>query len=220
MERRYDSYVAKIVKPFFFGHFARLDRQIVLVDALTALNAGASAVVDLQNALTQVLSCFRQGRNSLLSQMTGRRADRILFAATKADLLHHESHDRLEAILRLILEDAARRAEYAGAAIDVAALAAIRATREAKVKQRGVELECIAGTPEKGQVLGGTEFDGETEAAIFPGDLPEDPKKAIDGSLEGALKFLRFRPPESDGKVFPHIRLDRTIEFLIGDRLA
>src|SRR5438067_4234442 len=36
MERRYDSYVAKVVKPFFFGRFARLDRQIVLVDTLAA----------------------------------------------------------------------------------------------------------------------------------------------------------------------------------------
>ena len=220
MQRRYDSYVAKIVKPFFFGHFARLDRQIVLVDVLTALNAGAGAVVDLRNALTDVLSCFRQGSNSMLSAMFGRRADRILFAATKADLLHHESHDRLEAILRHILHDAATRAEYAGAGIDVTALAAIRATREAKVKQRGIELECIAGTPEDGQLLGETEFDGETEAAIFPGDLPADPHKAIDGSLEGALKFLRFRPPVAEAKVFPHVRLDRTIDFLIGDRLA
>lgn len=220
MQRRYDSYVAKIVKPFFFDHFARLDRQIVLVDVLTALNAGAGAVVDLRNALTDVLSCFRQGSNSMFSAMFGRRADRILFAATKADLLHHESHDRLEAILRHILRDAATRAEYAGAGIDVTALAAIRATREAKVKQRGIELECIAGTPENGQVLGETEFDGETEAAIFPGDLPADPRKAIDGSLEGALKFLRFRPPIAESKVFPHIRLDRTIDFLIGDRLA
>ena len=42
MQRRYESYVATIVKPFFFGHFARLDRQIVLVDTLTALNAGAA----------------------------------------------------------------------------------------------------------------------------------------------------------------------------------
>ena len=33
MERRYDSYVAHVVKPFFHDHFARLDRQIVLVDA-------------------------------------------------------------------------------------------------------------------------------------------------------------------------------------------
>ena len=44
MERRYDSYVSKIVRPFFFTHFARLDRQIVLVDTLSALNAGPAAV--------------------------------------------------------------------------------------------------------------------------------------------------------------------------------
>jgi predicted YcjX-like family ATPase len=187
---------------------------------LTALNAGAGAVIDLRNALTDVLSCFRQGRNSVVSAMFGRRADRILFAATKADLLHHESHDRLEAILGAILKDASHRAEYAGAAIDVTAIAAIRATREARVKQRSNELECIAGTPEKGEVLGDTTFDGETEAAIFPGDLPGDPARAIDGSLEGALKFLKFRPPVNEGKVFPHIRLDRAIDFLIGDRLA
>ncbi|MGM3135836.1 YcjX family protein, partial [Bacillus cereus group sp. Bc238] len=56
MARRYDSYVAKVVKPFFLGHFARLDRQIILVDALSALNAGADAMRDLRKALTDVLS--------------------------------------------------------------------------------------------------------------------------------------------------------------------
>ncbi len=37
--------------PFFRDHFARLDRQIVLVDALAALNSGPAALRDLQNAL-------------------------------------------------------------------------------------------------------------------------------------------------------------------------
>ena len=32
------------------------------------------------------------------------------------------------------------------------------------------------------------------------------------------LKFLRFRPPLLQGETFPHIRLDRALEFLIGDR--
>lgn len=218
MERRYQSYVSTIVKPFFYGHFARLDRQIVLVDALTALNAGASAVKDLQNALADILSCFRQGSNSLLSNLFGRRIDRVLFAATKADLLHHTSHDRLENILKLIVEQAMTRAEYSGASIEVAALAAIRATREASVKQKGETLECIVGTPLAGETVGSTAFDGNTEAAIFPGDLPKDAAKAIDGSLEGKLKFVRFRPPPQRDGTWPHIRLDRSMEFLLGDR--
>ena len=218
MARRYESYVANIVKPFFFGHFARLDRQIVLVDALTALNAGPGAVADLGHALTGILACFRQGANSLFSQILGRRIDRILFAATKADLLHHTGHDKLENVLKLIVEDAMSRASFEGAEIDVAALAAIRATREASVRQKSETLECIVGTPLAGESVGGTAFDGATEAAIFPGDLPAEARKALEGSLEGQLKFVRFRPPLPKEGTFPHIRLDRTLEFLLGDR--
>jgi uncharacterized protein len=226
MERRYDAYVDHVVKPFFLNHFARLDRQIVLVDVLSALNAGEDAVNDLKAALTSVLSIYRQGSNAWARQVLGRRIDRILFAATKADQLHHSSHDRLEAILASIIKDASARAEFRGARIDVSALAAIRATREATVKQRGEELACIVGVPKKGEKIGASLFDGETEAAIFPGDLPEDPDMAKHGA-GSKVRFVRFRPPLlpgdnqlGPGPSFPHIRLDRALEFLLGDRLA
>jgi len=219
MARRYDAYVARVVKPFFFGHFARLDRQIVLVDVLSALNAGPAAVNDLRAALTGVLGSFRIGANSFASVLLGRRIERVLFAATKADLLHHTSHDRLEAILRVLVDEAARKAEFSGATHDVAALAAIRATREAMVTRGKDQLPCISGVPQAGEELG-TTFDGEKEAAIFPGDLPTDPEAALRGDLEGQLKFVRFRPPLIKDVTFPHIRLDRAIEFLIGDRFT
>lgn len=219
MARRYDAYVARVVKPFFFGHFARLDRQIVLVDVLSALNAGPAAVNDLRAALTGVLGSFRIGANSFASVLLGRRIERVLFAATKADLLHHTSHDRLEAILRVLVEEAAKKAEFSGATHDVAALAAIRATREAMVTRGKDQLPCISGVPQAGEELG-TTFDGEKEAAIFPGDLPADPQAALRGDLEGQLKFVRFRPPLIRDVTFPHIRLDRAIEFLIGDRFT
>ena len=219
MARRYDSYVSKIVKPFFFGHFARLDRQIVLVDALSALNAGPAAVNDLRHALADVMSCFRLGANSIVSQLFGKRVERVLFAATKADLLNHADHDKLEKILRILVGEASSRADDTGTIHDVAALAAIRATREAAVKSKGQELDCIAGIPENGETIGTTQFDGSTEAAIFPGDLPEDPQAALDGRLAGKIHFTRFRPPMRVDDTFPHIRLDRAIEFLLGDRL-
>ena len=217
MARRYDSYVAKVVRPFFFGHFARLDRQIVLVDAMTALNAGPDAVSDLQQALADVLQSFHIGANSILSALFGRRIDRILFAATKADFLNHHDHDRLEAILREIVTQAAARADFAGADYGVSAISAIRATREARVTQKGDELLCIAGTPETGETIAGKHFDGETEAAIFPGDLPAETAAAWNGSLAGKLRFVRFRPPAMAEGQFPHIRLDRAMEFLLGD---
>ena len=201
MERRYESYKAHVVRPFFRDHFARLDRQIVLVDALSALNSGPAAVRDLQNALTDVLQAFRAGRSNLLSTLFRPRIDRILFAATKADHLHHTSHDRLEAILRLLVARAIARAEDVGAGIDVIALAAVRATREAAVQAGRETLDAIVGTPLPGESIDGETFDGLAEAAIFPGELPADPKVALRGDglalAEGDAdyRFVRFRPP-------------------------
>jgi hypothetical protein len=48
------------------------------------------------------------------------------------------------------------------------------------------------------------DFDGETEVATFPGDLPVDPEELFKGSFRGLssalpkkadYRFLRFRPP-------------------------
>ncbi|MDP4822964.1 MAG: YcjX family protein, partial [Aestuariivirgaceae bacterium] len=149
MARRYDAYVARVVKPFYRDHLSRLDRQIVLVDALSALNTGTAP--QLSDALTEVLASFRQGANTLPSRLLGRRIERILFAATKADLLHHTSHDRLERILGRLVDAAATRAQFAGAQIAVTAIAAVRATREARVRDKGEELACITGVPEAGE---------------------------------------------------------------------
>ncbi len=227
MERRYEAYKSHVVRPFFRDHFARLDRQIVLVDALTALNSGPAALRDLENALTDVLSAFRAGRSSRFASIFRPRIDRILFAATKADHLHHTSHDRLEAILRALTAKAIARAEGVGAEIDVIALAAVRATREAEIRHEGETLDAIIGVPEAGEKIGGQTFDGVVEAAVFPGELPADPMAIFKGDAvalpeaDNDWRFVRFRPPlTARGQPAPQIRLDRALQFLIGDRLA
>lgn len=224
MKRRYNAYIDHIVRPFYVNHFARLDRQIVLVDTMAALNAGPTAIADLKHALGDILSSFRQGENSILSSIFAKRIDKVLFAATKADMLHHDSHDRLKQVLALIIENAAKRAEISGTRFDVTALAALRATRETTVEYEGEKLACITGIPAKGETINGETFDGKTPAAIFPGDLPQDPAAALDGSLTGALNFIRFRPPElaspkplQPAPALPHIRLDQALQFLLGD---
>jgi uncharacterized protein len=227
MARRYEAYKAHVVKPFFRDHFARLDRQIVLVDALSALNSGPAALSDLEHALTDVMRAFRAGRGSRLASIFRPRIDRILFAATKADHLHHASHDRLEAILRALTARAIARAEGVGAEIDVIALAAIRATREAQIRHGAETLDAIIGVPEKGETIGGQVFDGVAEAAVFPGELPADPNAIFEGDAialpeaDNDWRFVRFRPPlTARGEPAPQIRLDRALQFLIGDRLA
>jgi hypothetical protein len=100
------------------------------------------------------------------------------------------------------------------------------------VKQGRETLPVIIGTPLKGEKINGETFDGKTETAIFPGDLPEKVDAVFDASgsppdgTEPAIRFVRFRPPKLERTAegvtlsLPHIRLDRALQFLIGDHLA
>ncbi|GJE16557.1 YcjX family GTP-binding protein [Methylobacterium marchantiae] len=227
MERRFEAYKAKVVEPFFRNHFQRVDRQIVLVDVLAAVDAGPAALAELEEALDTVLLSFRIGRNTILSRLFAPRADRIMFAATKADHLHQTSHDRLEALLRLLVSRAMRRTEAAGARVGTVALASVRATRETTVHDGGLTLRAVSGTPEAGEHVGDEVFDGLSEAAVFPGELPTRPEAVLEGAVApGSLRFPRFRPPlvrpDAHGRPghLPQIRLDRAMQFLIGDKLT
>ena len=221
LARRYESYKANVVRPFFREHFSRLDRQIVLVDALGALNAGPTALTELQVALQAVLRTFQPGAGSWLDTLLGRRrVDKLLFAATKADHLHHTSHDRLEAALRLITDRAIIRANAAGASVGVMAMAALRATREGVVRQGKEELPVIIGVPMPGERIGRQVFDGVKETAVFPGDLPEDARAAVAQGRPPIgpddVRFVRFRPPRvsppgADGE-YPAARISGSTE--------
>ena len=226
MARRYESYKAAVVRPFFRDHFARLDGQIVLVDALEAIDAGPSALAALETGLADILSAFRLGRTNWVTGLVTRRIDRILFAATKADHLNHRDHDRLEAILARLVARAVERARFAGARVEVLALASVRATREGTVNHLGEKLPSIIGTPLPGEVVDGRTFDGNSEIAMFPGDLPENPESVFETASDAPpVRFVRFRPPKlertAEGQFLslPHIRLDRALQFLIGDAL-
>ena len=220
MERRYEAYKAQVVKPFFRDHFARIDRQIVLVDALGAIHAGPPAVEDLREAMSDILAAFRPGRNAFLSKLfLGKRVEKILFAATKADHLHHKQHPRLTAIMEALVKDAKSRADFAGAGTSAMSLAALRATVEETMDHDGRKLDCVRGTLLK---------DGR-QAAFYPGELPEDPNRLLSPAREGAEAWLdadyqvmSFAPALltlKPGEGPPHIRLDKAVQFLIGDKL-
>ncbi|WBU52174.1 YcjX family protein [Paracoccus sp. SCSIO 75233] len=217
--RRYDAYKSRIVKPFFRNHFSRIDRQVVLADVLGAIHAGPQALEDLRRAMADILSAFNPGRTGWLSQLLGlRRVDRILFAATKADHLHHSQHQRLTNIVTALLREARDRADFAGARTEAMAIAALRATTEDVIRQNGDELPAVRGTLMDGR-----------RAAFYPGDLPSDPAALLVPARQGQAEWLdgdyaimNFRPAADTarpGDGPPHIRLDRAAEFLIGDRL-
>jgi len=220
MERRFDAYKSQVVKPFFRDHFARIDRQVVLVDVLGAIHQGPRAVEDLRRTMADVLAAFRPGRNGWLSGILGgRRVERILFAATKADHLHHTQHPHLTAITEALLRDAKSRADFAGALTTGMSLAGLRATVEEMLDHNGTQLPAV-----RGRLLSSGK-----QALMYPGELPSDPARILAPARDGAARWLdadyalmAFGPARSDqtpGMGPPHIRLDRAAEFLIGDRL-
>lgn len=220
MARRYEAYKRAVVRPFFKNHFSRIDRQVVLVDALGAIHKGPQAVEDMRGAMADILSAFRPGRNAFLTQLfAGRRVEKILFAATKADHLHHKQHDKLTAIMEMLLRDASDRAWFAGAETHALAMASLRATTEDTVNHEGQVLDVV-----RGRLL-----ETGKQAAFYPGDLPSDPSKLLGPVRDGAESWLNaeyrvmnFAPSvlnlrPGDGP--PHIRLDKAAQFLLGDRL-
>lgn len=218
-ERRFDAYKREVVRPFFRDHFARIDRQVVLVDALGAIHAGPKAVEDLRRTMSDILGAFRPGRvGRLLSLLGQHKVERILFAATKADHIHHSQHGRLTAIMEALVRDARDRADFAGAKTSAMSLAALRATVEETRDHGGATLDLVRGTTLEGK-----------RAAFYPGELPEDPahilspaRKGAESWLDGDYEVMRFAPAPltlRPGEGPPHIRLDRAAEFLIGDKL-
>lgn len=220
MARRYEAYKSKIVKPFFRDHFSKIDRQVVLVDALGAIHSGPQAVEDLRGAMADILGAFRPGRNALLSQLLlGKRVDKILFAATKADHLHQSQHWALTGIMQALTRNAADKAQFAGAQTSAMAIASLRATVEETRNHNGEDLDLVRGILQ----------DTGKEAALFAGEMPKDPSKILMPAKDGAQSWLNqdfsvmsFAPYPVEleaGMGPPHIRLDRAAEFLIGDRL-
>ncbi|WP_114350511.1 YcjX family protein [Paracoccus lutimaris] len=217
--RRFGAYKSRVVKPFFRDHFARIDRQVVLMDVLGAIHAGPPAVEDMRRAMADILTAFRPGRAGWLAQLLGgRKVERILFAATKADHLNHVQHPRLTAITAAMLREARDRADFSGARTDAMSIASLRTTTEEIIRQDGEDLPAVRGTLMDGR-----------QAAFYPGELPANPAELLVPAQQGATRWLDgdyaimdFAPAPNTlrpGDGPPHIRLDRAAEFLIGDRL-
>ena len=220
MEKRFEGYKRAVVRPFFQDHFARLDRQVVLADVLGAIHAGPPAVEDMRRTMAEILGAFRPGRNAFLTRLwSGKRVERILFAATKADHLHHTQHPRLGAIMAAMLREASDRARFAGARTESMSIASLRTTVEETRTHWGRQVDCVRGR------LAAT----GRQAAYHAGELPEDPNALLSPARDGAPRWLDadygrmdFAPAPltlRPGEGPPHIRLDRAAEFLVGDRL-
>lgn len=210
MKRRYEAYKEHVVKKFYREHFSSFDRQIVLADVLRAFNTGYAAFADMRDAINQVLKSFHYGKAGFFNKLFGLKIDKLLFAATKADHVTPNQLPNLERFLQQMLIKSQNNALFEGVETETLALASVKCTLAAEANFKGQKISCIKGIP----------LDTDKPVALFPGEIPMDIPMSEDW-VEGRFNFVEFRPPRltnAQGRGLPHIRLDRALEFLLGDK--
>jgi uncharacterized protein len=207
LEAGYRRYVKALVEPFYRHFFSRIDRQLVLVDVVQALNGGPAHIDDMRAALTRITDSFHYGQQSRLRQLFRPRIDRVLYAATKIDQVISDDHDAVRSFLACLVRDAYRHAEYEGIAPVCEATSAVRCSRE--VDAGGDR--AISGLDASGQPIGYVH-------PRFPDRLPdaEHWQHLMDWQIPA------LRPPVGlsarNGDAIPHIRLDTVLNLLVGDK--
>ncbi|WP_172399674.1 YcjX family protein [Geothermobacter hydrogeniphilus] len=210
MEKRFEEYKKKIIKPFFREHFKHIDRQIVMLDLLRVLQQGKQAFDEMVETFREVLPVFHYGRKNLIPWLGGTKISRLLFAATKGDHVTRGDRANLEQMVRRMLSLVDDRNELRSQVADyeVMTLASVRATED-RMTVKAPKREILYGRPA-----------GEGKASQWdPGGLP------LDMPPDWAtvfFEFYRFEPPpmaEALSEGYPAINLGKALDYLIGEDL-
>ena len=231
MARRYEAYKAHVVRPFFRDHFARLDRQIVLVDALAALNSGPAAVQRSRKCADR--SAARLPRRALVAA-SPRSSDRASTASCSRRprpticIIRATTGSRRSCALLTAQGDRARRRASARRSTSS------RWRRSARRARREIRHGRRDARRDHRRARGGRDArraDCSTASPrrrSFPANCRPIRTRSLQGDAialpeaDNDWRFVRFRPPldRSAATPAPQIRLDRALQFLIGDRLA
>jgi hypothetical protein len=212
MSDRFEHYRDRVVRPFYADHFSRFDRQIVLVDLISALDRGRAVFEDTQHALDTVMASFRYGPSSLIARLFRPNIEKLLFVATKADHVAHNQHHNLRLLLEQMVANAAGHARFEGVRPVFLAIASLRSTDMVRTEHHGQTLSCVRGRL-KGE---------DRETVLFPGEIPPDLPVDQDWA-DGRFRFRDFAPRRlrvNGGGPPQHIRLDQALDVLLGDRLT
>ena len=206
-EQRYKRYLKELVDPFYNDFFSKIDRQLVLVDVIHALNSGPEYIDDMRQALANINDSFAYGKQNKLFQLFSPKIDKVVFAATKIDQVIAEDHESVRQLLSVIVKQAYENAQYEGVDPSCEAVAAIRSSKE------------LERDGERG--ISGIGLNGERIGYIhptIPSRIPEGDewKEFVDWEIHDLIPPKGLSYQNSDA--IPHIRLDSILNTLIGDK--
>lgn len=201
--RRYQNYIRQLVRPFYKDYFSKIDRQIVLVDVLSALEGGAEYVEDLQLMLKETLHNFHYGYQNRLMNLITPKIDTICFAATKIDQILAQEHENVKQLLGRMVRNVSREVKGSGIKSTCEAISAVN-TSHNKIHK---DIPTVWGHNLDGDYIGYTHPE-------IPQRLPTPEEwKAFE------MTIPRFRPPAglcaTNSDILPHIRMDSILDLMI-----
>lgn len=209
LEARFEAYKQQVVMPFYKQHFCQFDRQLVLVDVLSALNDGPDTLQAQREALQHVMQVFNYGKSGLLKRLFYPKIDKVLFAANKCDHVSPSQQSDIALLLNDMLGEQRNELRFSGVAVDTMAISSVQSTQAKQVNDNGQHLECVYG-----KVLGENDW-----TTYLP---PQPPNHCISAQQwpKYGFEFLSFYPQKAQQGNLGHVRLDHALQFLIGDKLV
>ncbi|MBL4630824.1 MAG: YcjX family protein, partial [Paraglaciecola sp.] len=207
--KRFKHYQTQVVKPFYKEHFKAFDRQVVLVDCLSALNRGFHSYQDLQKALDWLMGSFQYGSSNILNRLFQPKIDKLVFAASKADHITPDQQTNLVKLLESMLHNARKQIQFDGVSTESTAVSAIRASKSGLGQVNGQSIPLLQGINEQGEAI-----------TLFPGEVPQS-CPGPEFWKQQQFEFPKLSPPVMNAKhALPHIRMDQVLDFLLADKLV
>jgi len=160
--------------------------------------------------MAMIMESFQYGQSNLLSRLFSPKIDRLLFAATKADHVTPEQHGNLVSLLNKLVFQTKQRLSFDAITMKTIAIASVKATKVGKSQYQGRNIPVI-----KGRQLSNNQM-----ITLFPGAVPAS-VPTLEYWQTQAFNYIAFAPIESaeSDECLPHLRMDQTLQFLLGDKL-
>ncbi|GAA4357234.1 YcjX family protein [Kangiella marina] len=208
LEKRFNYYKNEVIRPFFDEYFSKVDRQIVLIDTCSVLESGYDSYIDLKQTIEKLLDGYSYGRSNWLKRLFSPSIDKLLIATSKVDLVPPDQHAALESFMQKMVAQARNNVGYEGVDVETMAISAISTSEPVITEHDGQKLHCVKGKDR-----------GSGNSVIhYPGKVPETIlSRSQWNQLE--IDFSPFDIPELNAdEPLPHIRMDKVLQYLIGDK--
>jgi predicted YcjX-like family ATPase len=209
LAKRFKYYKTQVVQPFYKEHFKSFDRQVILVDCLSALNRGFHSYQDLQKALDWLMGSFHYGSSNVLNRLFQPKIDKLVFAATKADHITPDQQTNLVKLLESMLHNTRKQIQFDSVSTESTAVSSIRASKSGLSQLNGESIPVLQGRNEQGSVI-----------TLFPGEVPQSCPSSEFWEHQ-QFEFPKLAPPLMNAEhVLSHIRMDQILDFLLADKLV